>query len=57
MMQMIINDWIKLEKLILPISAAESLCAVQAVHYFYRSVEDGEIIDFNSGLGSSKLGQ
>jgi UDP-N-acetyl-2-amino-2-deoxyglucuronate dehydrogenase len=57
MMQMIINDWIKLEKLILPISAAESLCAVQAVHSFYRSVEDGEIIDFNSGLGSSKLGQ
>ena len=57
MIKMIIDDWIKLQELILPISAAESLCAVQAVHSFYRSVEDGEIVDFNSGLGSAKLGQ
>lgn len=57
MIKMIINDWIKLQEIILPISAAESLCAIQAVHSFYRSEEDRKIIDFNLGIESSRLGR
>jgi len=56
MIKLILDHWTKHQELKLPISAADSLNAVQAVHSFYRSVEDKKIINFEIGLGSKKLG-
>lgn len=56
MLKKILDHWTKNQELKLPISAADSLNAVQAVHSFYRSVEDKKIINFEIGLGSKKLG-
>ena len=57
MLKKIIDHWEHFQELKLPITASESLNAVQAVHCFYRSVEDKKVTNFEIGLGSNKLGR
>lgn len=57
MINEIINEWKQNKKIIFPISAQDSLLAVQAVHAFYRSWEDKSIIEFDDQLSSLNLGK
>ena len=57
MLAQILNDWEQSNRIIFPLSAADSLNSLRYIHALYSSVENNSVISFSDDVRSVKLGQ
>ena len=57
MLAQILNNWEQSNRIIFPLSAADSLNSLRYIHALYSSVENNSVISFSDDVRSVKLGQ